>query len=71
MRVVKFKEGQICLADHNEAGSLKSRDANGEDPFKYVYASASSLKKRKARQVRIDPIGQVSDPGAWWSKPKT
>lgn len=68
LRVVKFTEGTICLAEHNEAGSLKARDANKDDTFKYVYLSASSLKKRGARQVRIDEIGQVSDPGAWWEK---
>lgn len=68
MRVVKFKEGQVCLADHNEAGSLKARDANKDDGFKYVYLSASSLRKSKARQVRIDEIGQVSDPGPWWER---
>ena len=68
LRVVKFKEGQVCLADHNEAGSLKARDASREDAFKYVYLSASSLKKNRARQVRIDEIGQVSDPGPWWEK---
>lgn len=68
MRVVKFKEGQVCLADHNEAGSLKARDGNKDDTFKYVYLSASSLKKSRARQVRIDEIGEVSDPGAWWDR---
>lgn len=68
LRVVKFKEGQVCLADHNEAGSLKARDANKEDTFKYVYLSASSLRKTRARQVRIDEIGQVFDPGPWWEK---
>ncbi|MEZ5812614.1 MAG: type II CRISPR RNA-guided endonuclease Cas9 [Rhizobiaceae bacterium] len=68
MRVVKFKEGQVCLADHNEAGSLKGRDADKSDPFKYVYLSASSLRKNKVRQIRIDEIGQVFDPGPWWEK---
>ncbi|MGV3552025.1 type II CRISPR RNA-guided endonuclease Cas9 [Rhizobium sp.] len=68
LRVVKFKEGQICLADHNEAGSLKARDGNKEDSFKYVYLSASSLRKNGVRQVRIDEIGQIFDPGVWWEK---
>ena len=70
MRVVKFKEGQICLADHNEAGALKSRDRDKSDPFKYTYLSASGLKKNKARQVRVDEIGQVFDPGPWWERDK-
>jgi CRISPR-associated endonuclease Csn1 len=70
-RVVKFSEaGSLTLADHHEAGALKSRDANKDDPFKYIYVSASSLKKKSARQVRIDEIGHVFDPGAWWMKGK-
>jgi CRISPR-associated endonuclease Csn1 len=68
LRVVKFTEGAICLADHNEAGPLKARDANKDDTFKYVYLSATSLRKSKARQVRVDEIGQVFDPGPWWEK---
>ncbi|MDA4847543.1 type II CRISPR RNA-guided endonuclease Cas9 [Hoeflea poritis] len=63
-RVVKFgANGQITLAEHSEAGALKSRDANGADPFKYISPTAGGLKKLKARQVRIDEIGQVQDPG--------
>lgn len=64
MRVVKFGgNGQIFLASHNEAGSLKSRDSDKDDPFKYVSAMAGSLKKMKARQVRVDELGHVYDPG--------
>ena len=66
MRVVKFRQtGEITLAEPNEGGSLKKRDAspNDEDPFKYTTATAGSLKKIKARQVRVDPLGRVSDPG--------
>ncbi|MFZ2997153.1 type II CRISPR RNA-guided endonuclease Cas9 [Sphingobium sp.] len=66
MRVVKFRQnGQVTLAPPQEAGDLKRRDAIAvdEDPFKYVAVMASSLKKAKARQVRIDEIGRVLDPG--------
>jgi len=66
VRVVKFSAaGTLALAPDNEAGSLKSRDASSSDvdPFKYIYASASGLKKMKARQIRIDPLGRVFDPG--------
>ncbi|WP_425416492.1 type II CRISPR RNA-guided endonuclease Cas9 [Oricola indica] len=67
MRVVKFGlNGQITLAEHNEAGSLKSRDASASDPFKYVSPTAGGLKKLRARQVRVDDIGRVFDPGPWW-----
>ncbi|WP_350334588.1 type II CRISPR RNA-guided endonuclease Cas9 [Coralliovum pocilloporae] len=63
-RVVKFRvSGQIALANHKEAGSLKSRDADKQDPFKYMSKSASGLKKIQCRQVRIDEAGRVFDPG--------
>ena len=66
VRVVKFdQKGQVTLVEHNEAGDLKRRDAtpNDEDPFKYFAPTPSGLKKAKARQVRVDPLGRVSDPG--------
>jgi CRISPR-associated endonuclease Csn1 len=66
VRVVKFSTiGTIALAPDNEGGALKARDAapNDVDPFKYILSSAGGLKKLKARQVRIDPLGRVFDPG--------
>ena len=66
MRVVKFsREGSVYLASNNEAGSLKARDAesNEIDPFKYLKAAASRLKKMNVRQVRIDELGHIHDPG--------
>ncbi len=64
LRIVKFSQnGQIALAAPNEGGSLKSRDSDKEDPFKYVYASAGTLKAWRARQVRTDELGRVQDPG--------
>ncbi|HEY9090731.1 type II CRISPR RNA-guided endonuclease Cas9 [Parasphingorhabdus sp.] len=66
MRVVKFSGGgQITFAADNEAGALKARDAESKDidPFKYFYSSASGLKKSKARQIRIDDLGRIFDPG--------
>ena len=66
VRVVKFStNGTIALAPHNEGGALKARDAasNDLDPFKYILSSASGLKKLKARQVRVDALGRVFDPG--------
>jgi len=67
VRVVKFStNGTIALASDNEAGPLKARDAapNDVDPFKYILSSAGGLKGLKARQVRVDPLGHVFDPGA-------
>jgi len=66
MRVVKFgQNGQITLAEPNEAGDLKRRDAlpNDTDPFKYIGPTAGGLKKVRARQVRVDEIGRIADPG--------
>lgn len=64
VRVVKFaSRGELQLAPDNEAGPLKARDANGTDPFKYINTSATGLMKMKARQVRIDEMGRIFDPG--------
>jgi CRISPR-associated endonuclease Csn1 len=66
MRVVKFgQNGQITLAEPHEAGDLKRRDTtpNDLDPFKYVAPTAGGLKRVMARQVRIDELGRVFDPG--------
>ncbi len=66
MRVVKFAQsGQVTLAEPHEAGDLKRRDAVSSelDPFKYFAPTAGGLKRVKARQVRIDELGQVLDPG--------
>ncbi len=66
VRVVKFTHsGNLTMAAHNEAGALKTRDAasNAVDPFKYINASASALKKSFARKVRVDVLGRIHDPG--------
>jgi len=71
MRVVKFTDGKLALAPPQEAGSLKARDTDKDDPFKYVYGSASSLQRWKARQIRIDELGRVLDPGFPARKPRS
>ena len=63
VRVVKFSEKQLALATPNEAGPLKARAADKDDPFKYLYPSPNTLKAWQARQVRIDELGRVFDPG--------
>ncbi|WP_435416863.1 type II CRISPR RNA-guided endonuclease Cas9 [Parerythrobacter aurantius] len=64
MRVVKFAaRGEITFAKHNEAGALKSRHEAGEDPFRYFTSSPSGLKASNARQIRVDELGHVHDPG--------
>jgi len=63
MRVVKFSDGQLVLAQHMEGGSLKARDKDQNDPFKYLSAAPSALQKRHARLVHVTPAGRVFDPG--------
>jgi CRISPR-associated endonuclease Csn1 len=63
VRVVKFSEKQLALAAPHEAGALKARAADKDDPFNYLYPSPNTLKSWKARQVRVDELGRVSDPG--------
>lgn len=66
LRVAGFNvAGRLTLAGANEAGSLKDRDGkpNDSDPFKYVYLQGRSVLKAKLRQVRIDPLGRIFDPG--------
>jgi len=66
VRVIKFgQNGQITLAEPQEGGDLKRRDAAPQDvdPFKYSSPTAGGLKRLKARQVRIDELGRVQDPG--------
>lgn len=63
-RVVKFNTaGQIYLAGNRQAGNLKARDADRDDPFKYFSKSANGLRDIRARQIRIDETGRVFDPG--------
>jgi CRISPR-associated endonuclease Csn1 len=63
-RVVKFStSGQVTFAGSREGGALKSRDADNEDRFKYFYKSAGAMKAVNLRQVRVDEIGRVFDPG--------
>ena len=67
-RVVKFgADGKLTMAGHTEAGRLKARDAaaNDVDPFKYINAAASALKRRRARKIRVDAAGRIHDPGSY------
>ncbi|MGE4430233.1 MAG: type II CRISPR RNA-guided endonuclease Cas9 [Sphingobium sp.] len=64
MRVQKYgQNGQIFLIEHNEAGNMAERNKNAEDPFKFYGPGASALRKMKARQIRIDELGRIFDPG--------
>jgi len=62
-RVVKFNlDGRIYFAPHSEA-NVDKRDRDKEDPFKYFVRTPSGLKNIHCRQVRVDVIGQIFDPG--------
>jgi CRISPR-associated endonuclease Csn1 len=63
VRIVKFSEKQFAVAPPNEAGALKARDADKEDPFKYIYPSPNTLKTWRGRKVDVDEVGRVRDPG--------
>ncbi|WP_025290702.1 type II CRISPR RNA-guided endonuclease Cas9 [Sphingomonas sanxanigenens] len=63
VRVVKFSTNEFTLAPLNEGGALKSRHADKGDPFRYLYPSPSTLKAWRAREVRVDELGRVLDPG--------
>ena len=64
MRVVKFAaRGDITFAKNNETEALKSRHDAGDDPFRYFTSSPSGLKASNARQIRIDELGHIYDPG--------
>lgn len=62
-RVVKFSAGMVAFAGNREGGPLKARDADKDDHFKYFYKSAGTMKSVAMRQVRVDEIGNIFDPG--------
>lgn len=64
LRVVKFgQDGRLYLAEPQESGALKSRDADKGDPFSYFSFFPAKQKAWSFRKVRIDEIGRVLDPG--------
>lgn len=64
MRVIKFTlNGQMAIVEHNAAGKLADRHKDPDDPLTIINPTAGGLKKMKARQVRIDPLGRIFDPG--------
>jgi CRISPR-associated endonuclease Csn1 len=60
MRVARLSEGMITLALHREANvDARAR----EKTFKYLFKSPNALVELKARQVGVDVLGYVNDPG--------
>lgn len=64
LRVVKFSGNTLVTADHFEGGNLKARDADGDDPFKYLIKSPDWYRRNGMRRVRVNALGRVHDPGA-------
>jgi CRISPR-associated endonuclease Csn1 len=64
MRVIKFAQnGQITITHHIEAGDYDKRKKDAGDPIEITSPTAGGLKKMKARQIRINPLGHILDPG--------
>jgi len=65
MRVVRLvaSSGRIYLAEHNEAGVLQKRHDDKDDPFRWAWPTIDQLRAQRARIVRIDALGRISDPG--------
>lgn len=57
---------QLYLDPHNEAGNLDQREK--QKTYKPLRPMPNPLKKYRPRQVRVDEIGQVFDPGPWWQR---
>jgi CRISPR-associated endonuclease Csn1 len=63
-RVQKFgQNGQIFFIEHHETGNMPQRDKDSVDSFKFWGPGTSALQKMKARQIRIDELGHIYDPG--------
>lgn len=58
-----WSNGQVTLVEPHEAGDLNKRNKSEDDPFGYFMPTAGGLKRLKARQVRVDELGRVQDPG--------
>ena len=42
---------------------MTEHNKNPDDPFRFYGPGASALKNMKARQVRVDELGRIFDPG--------
>lgn len=63
MLVKQIWPTQVSLVGHLETGKLDERNKSPDDPFKFFSPAAGGLKKIRARQVRIDELGRIFDPG--------
>ena len=63
LRVVKLSGSRIWGAHVYEGGALQSRHNDAEDPFKYIYMSASKFITEGLRKVNVNELGHIHDPG--------
>lgn len=63
MRVAKFTDGTISLAEHIEA-NVDTRDRDKTSGFGYLRKGPATLKPLRARLVGVCPLGFLNDPGA-------
>ena len=62
MRIARFSEGMIALAEHQEA-NVDARTRDKDSGLKYVFKAPSALKPVAARLVGVNILGYVNDPG--------
>lgn len=58
MRVIKFSGNSLVTAEHHEAGNLKARDADPDDPFKYTSRAADWYRQHDIRPAGISVLGR-------------
>jgi CRISPR-associated endonuclease Csn1 len=65
MRVhrLEVSNQRFRLAEHNEGGNLAARHADADDSFRWFMRNFDALRELGARQVTVDPLGTLRDPG--------
>lgn len=64
LRVVKIDPStNVVFTELHEAGELKKRHEDSDDPFRYINLRGESFRKAKARRATVSPIGELCDPG--------
>lgn len=67
LRVVSMaRDGRLTLAGVNDCGNLRARDRQCDtvDPFRLLRMTPKNAVNWAARQVRVDIMGRVFDPGS-------
>ena len=62
-RVVKTSDNRVVAACVHEGGDLGKRDADKNDPFKYLSKSVNVLMPTGLRRLKVDELGHIFDPG--------